>query len=269
MNAEIRTRAARRVATAAVAAALTVGTATACEDDPRGGGDGKASGASAAPSATAGKDTAPTPSGTATPEPDAAEPPSSGRTLTEAELAKAALATGEVPGYEVTPLQGGDEPGTEKADEPACAPLAAVINGIPEPAAAATVYRTAVDSREEGEETQTVVTLILTAHRNGDAQRVLASLRTAVDACAGGFTTRAADSVSTYSDVRTLPAPRAGDESVACQVTGAVTGAKVPLVFHVVRRGASVVTFYTANFVDARTPEVPSELIRVQTAKLP
>ncbi|MGW0701329.1 hypothetical protein ACWD0A_18845 [Streptomyces sp. NPDC002867] len=267
MNTGIRTRAARRVATAALAVALTAGTATACEDEAKDGADGKAADASVSPSGTAGKDTAPTPSGSAAPP--AAEPPSSGRTLTEAELAKAVLATGEVPGYEVAPLQGGDEPGTEKADRPACAPLAAVINGRPEPAAAATVYSTAVDSREEGEETQTAVTLILTSHGNGGARQVLASLRTAVDACAGGFTTRGADSVSTYSDVRTLPAPRAGDESFAYQVTGAVTGAKVPLVFHVVRRGASVVTFYTANFVDARTPEVPGELIRAQTAKLP
>ncbi|MEV4332308.1 hypothetical protein AB0K02_17520 [Streptomyces sp. NPDC049597] len=267
MNSGIRARAARRVATAALAVALAAGTATACEEEPRGGGDGKAADASAPPSAAAGKGTAPTPSGSAAPP--AAEPPSRGRTLTGAELAEAALATGDVPGYEVTPLQGGDEPGTEKADEPACAPLAAVINGTPEPAAAATVYRTAVDFEEEGQATQTVVTLILTSHRGGGARQVIASLRTAVDTCGGGFTTRGAGSVSAYSDVRTLPAPPAGDESLAYQVTGAVTGAKVPLVFHVVRRGASVVTFYTANFVDARTPEVPAELIRAQTAKLP
>lgn len=38
---------------------------------------------------------------------------------------------------------------------------------------------------------------------------------------------------------------------------------------HGVRRGASVVTFCTANLVDARTPEVPAELIRAQSAKLP
>ncbi|MFF8842702.1 hypothetical protein ACF08N_08185 [Streptomyces sp. NPDC015127] len=255
---------ARRVVTAAVAVALAVGTATACEGDDQGTPDGKRATTSAPPATDA--PTAPTATPTA---PGAAEEPSSGRALTEAELTKAALVTGDVPGYEVTPLQGGDEPGTEKADEPACAPLAAVINGAPEPAAAATVYRTAVDSREEGKETQTVVTLILTAHANGGAPQVLASLRTAVDACAGGFTTRGAGSVSTYSDVRKLPAPQAGDESVAYQVTGAVAGAKVPLVFHVVRRGASVATFYTANFIDAKTPGIPAELIRTQTAKLP
>ncbi|MBT2365088.1 hypothetical protein J7E88_07085 [Streptomyces sp. ISL-10] len=255
---------ARRIATAAAAVALTCAGATACEDDDEGTPDGKHAATSASPA-----DAPTTNAPTASAEPGPAERPSSGRTLTEAELTRAALVTGDVPGYEVTPLQGGDEPGTEKADKPACAPLAAVINGAPEPAAAATVYRTAVDSTEEGKETQTVVTLILTSHSDGGAEQLLASLRTAVDACAGGFTTHSADSVSTYSDVQKLPAPQAGDESVAYRVTGAVTGAKVPLVFHVVRRDASVATFYTANFLDAKTPDVPAELIREQTAKLP
>lgn len=258
---------ARRVAAAATAAVLGVGALTACQDDEPARDGGKDGGRPAA-SASA-------PEGDATPSPESSapaagdSPPSSGEVLTEDGLAKAALTTGEVAGFEVTPMQGGEEPGTEKSDDPACAPLAAVINGAPRPAAAATVYRTAVDTREEGEETQTVVTLILTSHPDGGAEQVLSSVRTAVGACAKGFTARGGDGVSTYSEVKTVRGVAAGDDSVAYQVTGALGGDKIPLVFHVVRRGATVVTFYTADFVGGPPPTVPEELIRKQAARLP
>ncbi|TXS56691.1 hypothetical protein [Streptomyces sp. t39] len=260
---------ARRVAGAAAAAVLALGALTACQDEDTpddGGGDGGRPAASASAPATEGAD------GTLAAEPSVPPSdttPSSGKALTEDGLAKAALATGEVPGFAVTPLQGGEEPGTEKSDDPDCAPLAAVVNGAPEPAASATVYRTAVDTREEGEDTQTVVTLILTSHPDGGAEQVLSSLRSAVGACAKGFTARGGDGVSTYAEVKTIRGTRAGDDSIAYQVTGALGGDKIPLVFHVVRRGATVVTFYTANFVGGTTPTVPDELILKQTAKLP
>ncbi|MFE7773966.1 hypothetical protein ACFU5O_08705 [Streptomyces sp. NPDC057445] len=253
---------ARRIAIAAVAAAMTMGLVTACEGDDK-GRPAKGAAESVSPGGSAKPSTEPA-------APPADEKPSSGRTLSKAELAKAALATGDVPGLVVTPMQGGEDPGTEKADKPGCEPLAALINGAPEPAAAATVYRTIVDKSEEGKETQTVVTEILTSHANGSAGAVLESLRTAVAACAAGFTTHGGgDGASTYSEVKQLPAPRAGEDAIACQVTGAVDGAKVPLVLHVVRKGASVATFYTANFIDARTPEVPAALFAEQAAKLP
>ncbi|MFJ6634747.1 hypothetical protein ACIQMR_25640 [Streptomyces sp. NPDC091376] len=261
---------ARRIAIAAVAAALTTVLAAGCEGDDKGGRDGKddARKASAAPSPGTAAPSAPADSAPADPAP-AESAPSSGRTLTKAELAKAALVTGDVPHFVVSPMQGGEETGTEQADKQECRPLAAMINGAPEPVAAATVFRTLVDASEEGKETQTVVTEILTSHANGSAAGVLRSLRTAVEACAGGFTTHGGEGPSTYAAVRRLPAPRAGDDAFAYQVTGAVGGAKVPLVFHVVRRGASVATFYAANFVDARTPEVPAALVTEQAAKLP
>lgn len=260
---------ARRVAVAAVAAVVGVGALTACQDDEPDREAGKGGGRTAASASPPG------PEGDATPAAEPSAPavggsaPSSAEVLTEDGLAKAALVSGEVPGFEVTPMQGGEEPGTEKSDDPDCAPLTAVINGAPRPAASATVYRTAVDTREEGEETQTVVTLILTAHPDGGARRVLSSVRTAVGACAKGFTARGGDGVSTYSEVKAVRGVDAGDESVAYQVTGALGGDKIPLVFHVVRRGATVVTFYTADFVGGPPPTVPDELIRKQTARLP
>jgi hypothetical protein len=39
-------------------------------------------------------------------------------------------------------------------------------------------------------------------------------------------------------------------------------------VFHVVRSGATDAIFYTANLVDARTPEVLAAVVRAQFGKL-
>ncbi|MFB4422253.1 hypothetical protein C5F59_014315 [Streptomyces sp. QL37] len=207
---------------------------------------------------------------TATPEAgSAATPTSNGRTLTEAELAKVALTTGEVEGYEIAPLEGTDERGTEEAGTEACRPIAAIINGSPEPAPAATVFRTAMDTTEEGRDDQTVVTEILTSHPEGGAQELLRSVRAAVGACSGGFGTTSEDGPSTYTEVRTLPVTKAGQESFAYQVTGSLEGVRVPLVFHLVRTGSTVVTFYAANFLGGNAPEVPAALVTAQAAKLP
>lgn len=147
-------------------------------DDGAGDKDGKGSGKAATSQPPASASAAP-PEAAASPTPT-----SDGRTLTEAELAKVALTTGEVPGYEVAPLEGTDERGTEKADDEACRPIAAIINGSPEPAPAATVFRTAMDTAEEGKDDQTVVTEILTSHPKGGAEELLRSVREAVRACA-------------------------------------------------------------------------------------
>ncbi|MFE4954802.1 hypothetical protein ACFRCW_11955 [Streptomyces sp. NPDC056653] len=234
------------------------------------GGDsshGKDNGRASSPSSAkpSGEDTSSPP-----PPPSPGTLPSgTGKVLTEAELTEAALATGDVADYEVTPLQGSQDTGTEKAESRACRPLAAVINGAPEPAATATVFRTVMDKSEEGRDDRTVVTEILTSHPKGAAQQVLRDVRDAVQACAGGFRTSSDEGPSTYSKVDVLDAPRVGEESIAYQVTGNIEGDKVPLVFQLVRRGSTVVTFYVADFVDATPPELPAEVVTAQLAKLP
>ncbi|MFE4688778.1 hypothetical protein ACFRH6_01840 [Streptomyces sp. NPDC056749] len=213
---------------------------------------------------------APRTPGTATaPAAASPTPTSDGRTLTEAELTKVALTTGEAPGYALAPLEGADERGTEEPEDEACRPITAIINGSPEPAPAATVFRTVTDTREEGEDDRTVVTEILTSHPMGEAEELLRSVRDAVRACAGGFRTTSADGPSTYTGVKALPAAGAGQESFSYQVTGSLEGAGVPLVFHLVRTGSTVVTFYAAGFLTSTTPEVPAALVTAQAAKLP
>ncbi|MEV8230785.1 hypothetical protein AB0P41_32870 [Streptomyces sp. NPDC079167] len=254
-----------RVRTTVVAAGALVLCLAAAGCGPDGGEDeDKGAGRKAAAPQT------PESSSTATPGAGSSAPPAGeGRTLSEAELAKVALTTGEVKGYEVAPLEGTDERGTEKAGTEACRPIAAIINGSPEPAPAATVFRTATGPAEEGKDGRTIVTEILTSHPKGGAQELLRSVREAVGACAGGFRTTSEDGPSTYTEVRTLPAPEAGQESFAYQVTGDLEGVGVPLVFQLVRTGSTVVTFYAANFLGGTAPEIPAALVTAQAAKLP
>ncbi|MFD0026605.1 hypothetical protein [Streptomyces sp. NPDC058382] len=260
---------ARTAAMAATTAVLCLA-AVACgpSDDKSAGSekDGKAAGASAEPSTAATPD--PAASDSAAPDPTST-PSSNGKVLSKSELAKAALTTGEVGTYEVTPMQGGDETGTEKSETTACRPLVAVINGAPEPTPAATVFRTVMDKSEEGKDDQTVVTEILTSHSGGTAQQLMRDVRDAVQACAGGFRTSSDEGPSSYTEVKQLNLPKAGQESIAYQVTGSIEGDKVPLVFQLVRTGSTVVTFYVANFLDTKTPELPAELVTAQAAKLP
>ncbi|MBT2395779.1 hypothetical protein [Streptomyces sp. ISL-100] len=252
-------RSPRQAATAAAATAVLCLTA-ACGGASSDAGDKSGGPAGAKPAASA--------SGTASA--DADKPVSStGETLGEGELKKAALVSGDVPDFAVTPLQGGDETGTERAEQPECQPLAAVINGAPEPTPSAAVHHTLMDESEEGNDDQTVVTEILTSYPEGRAMQVLRGVKNAVGACAGGFKTTGGDGSSTYTEVKELPAPKAGQEALAYQVTGSFEGTKVPLVFQLVRTGSTVVIFYTANFIDAKTPEIPAGLATAQAAKLP
>ncbi|MBT2492565.1 hypothetical protein J7E96_29475 [Streptomyces sp. ISL-96] len=250
-------RSPRQAATAAAAAAVLSLTA-ACGGASSDAGDKSGGRAEAKPAASA----------TASAAADK-RVSSTGETLGEGELKKVALVSGDVPDFAVTSLQGGDETGTERAEQPECQPLAAVINGAPEPTPSAAVHRTLTDESEEGNDDQTVVTEILTSYPEGRAMQVLRGVKNAVGACAGGFKTTGGDGPSTYTEVKELPAPKAGQEALAYQVTGSFEGTKVPLVFQLVRTGSTVVIFYAANFIDAKTPEIPAGLATAQAAKLP
>ncbi|OEJ25247.1 hypothetical protein BGM19_23970 [Streptomyces agglomeratus] len=250
----MKARSARRAATAATAAAVLCLTA-AC---------GGASSGDAAADDQAGKEKP------AVSSAGGESVRSTGETLSEGELKRVALASGDVPGFAVAPMAGGGETGSERAEQPECQALADVINGAPQPSPSATVLRTLMDESEEDRDDQTVVTEILTSYpRATGAAQVLRGVSKAVGACAGGFRTTGGDGPSTYTRVERLPAPEAGQEALAYQVTGSFEGTKVPLVFQLVRSGSTVVIFYAANFVDAGTPEIPARLATAQAAKLP
>ncbi|MEV0776279.1 hypothetical protein ACIBLA_02210 [Streptomyces sp. NPDC050433] len=264
----------RRTGTVAALAALVLGLTTAC-----GGGDGgddadKPKKPDAAASATTDlKD--PKDPGQVSEPPALEEQPKTvdpdvkgvgaggGKELTKAELDTAVLATGDVSTFTVGPMDAPPAQG-ETADDPACAPLTAMINGKPEPEASAAVYRQLVGAKTG----RPAISEFLTTHGTQGATTLLNRLNDAVKSCEDGFKGSGAGSPSTYSAVQRIDAPKAGDDALAYQVTGDFEGDPVPLVFHVVRVGGTVATFYTANFEGAKTPEIPPILLATQAAKL-
>lgn len=271
----MRTRTAgtsRRTGTVAALAALVLGLTTAC-----GGGDSGDEGdkptkpdASATAEAKDPKDP-----GQVSEPPAIEEQPKTvdpkvkgvgaggGKELTKAELDTAVLATGDVSTFKVAPIDG-PPPQGETADDPACVPLTAMINGKPEPESSAAVYRQLVGAKTG----RPAVSEFLSTHGTQGAITLLSRLSDAVKACEDGFKGSGAGSTSTYSAVKRIDVPKAGDDTLAYQVTGEFEGDPVPLVFHVVRVGGTVATFYTANLDGAATPEIPSILLATQAAKL-
>ncbi|WP_147267307.1 hypothetical protein [Streptomyces sp. SDr-06] len=188
--------------------------------------------------------------------------------LTSEQLGAAALATGDVKNFAAEPLEGAAPTGSSRTVKAACMPFVSVLNGTPEPAPSATVYRRLVDATEDGQSDQTVVTEVLGSHPSG-APDVLARLRTAIGACADGFQTKGGDlEPSVFTAVKELPAPKAGDEAVAYELTGVAQGGAVPMVFQVVRSGTTVVTYCAVDVTGDDTPRIPAELAVAQAAKL-
>ncbi|WP_141724778.1 hypothetical protein [Streptomyces niveus] len=267
-----RTSAAR--AAVAAMAALVLGLTTACGGGDSGGDGDKPAKPDAAADATAEANDPKDPGQVSEPpaleeQPKTVDPrvkgvgAGGGRELTENELAAAVLATGDVSTFKVDPMDGPPAQG-ENADDPACAPLTAMINGKPEPVASAAVYRQLLGAKTG----RPAISEFLTTHGTQGAVSLLSRLGDAVKDCEDGFKGSGAGSSSTYSAVKRIDVPKAGDDTLAYQVTGDFEDDPVPLVFHVVRVGGTVATFYTANLEGTATPEIPSILLATQAAKL-
>ncbi|WP_329382331.1 hypothetical protein [Streptomyces sp. NBC_01716] len=260
---------ARRTGTVAALAALVLGVTTACGGDAA---DERKPDASASGTAEA-RD--PKDPGQVSEPPALEDQPKTvnpevkgvgaggGKELTKAELDAAVLATGDVPTFKSGPMDGPPEQG-ESADKPDCAPLTAMINGKPEPEPSAVIYRQLVGAKTG----RPAISEFLATHGTQDATTLFNRLSGAVKNCEDGFKGTGAGSTSTYAAVKRLDVPRAGDDTLAYQVTGEFEGDPVPMVFQVVRVGGTVATFYTANFEGTTTPEIPSILLATQAVKL-
>ncbi|MCX4906052.1 hypothetical protein [Streptomyces sp. NBC_00878] len=187
--------------------------------------------------------------------PDADEP------LTQAQLKKAALVTGDVKGYEVGGAGSADLQGESSPAGPAkCQPVADMFLFTTDPASRASVSRGVTAKAETN---ASVTTLALLAFGPGEADEVLAGLRKATGECTAyryvGYK---------YSGVKALADPKLGDESVAFRLVASIEGAEVPTAYTVVRDGSTLVAFSSMNMLDADEVEVPAELVKAQLAKL-
>ena len=257
MSTDMSARISRTLVAASVVAAL--GCATACA----GGGDAAARAddkdrkssqpSAAARSAGESKEKKPAKESPSTPEAD--------KPLTEAQLKKAALATGDVKGYVVEGAGSADLQGGSSPARPArCQSVADMFLFTTDPASRASVSR-GVGAKDETD--ASVTTLALLSYGSGEAGEVLAALRKATGECTEyqyvGYK---------YTGVKPLADPDLGDESVAFRLVASIEGAKVPAAYTVVRDGTTLVAFSSMNMLDGDEVEVPAELVEAQLAKL-
>lgn len=185
----------------------------------------------------------------------------------DATLEAAALAPGDLPGYQVSAQ--GKNPnapdGQPQADKKACQPLADIMGDKPDPAAHETVNRGIGSQKQVG----LAVSASVSSYSESDAKRVLSRLRDAVAACGAGFTATVEKQTGSYRDVKAAPYRTAGDESVSWTTTAAAAGVSAQVHLVVVRQGDRVVRLMALNVAAAEKKAlVPQEVADKQLEKV-
>ncbi|OAR24481.1 hypothetical protein A8W25_18985 [Streptomyces sp. ERV7] len=184
-------------------------------------------------------------------------------------LQRAALAQGDVPGYQVsadTTAQGRARP---RADRGPCQPLADIMGDQPNPQARETVNRGLGSQRKLG----LAVAASLSGYARPDAEKLVRDLRAAVAACSG-FKAELGGTSSTYARVKARPYRIGGDESVSWSASSTQVNVETPVHIVVVRQGATIVRFMTINLgapVQGRAQElveVPRDVADKQLEKV-
>ncbi|MFD7435862.1 hypothetical protein [Streptomyces sp. NPDC059861] len=162
-------------------------------------------------------------------------------------LAQLVITKGDISGKAVADV--GDDfvfaesPDDVTVDKPACAPLAYAMNQLPlgDPTADLTRY---VSDGIKGAATY----ITLTTYADGAAERTMAELSKAIDACGDGFTAKAEDSASAYDSVTSEePVAPAGDETIAFRSTMTFSGASHTLHTQAVRRADVIAVYFSVN----------------------
>ncbi|MGK5500763.1 hypothetical protein [Streptomyces sp. URMC 125] len=209
---------------------------------------------------------APSPGSAGRPAEAAGPPVPTAERLEEAALRDGARIGG--PGtYEigVPLLEGPSEDFLEyRADRAVCQPLVSLARGATGEDPAAEVNREAVLGEGIG---QRQVSVQLRSYGSGGAARVLAALREAGTACAGGFVEERGVAEARYRSVEPLEAPDLGDEAVAYRLRiEDVKDRELVLTEYltVVRSGATTLSFRLEAFSLDDPGGVPRELVAAQ-----
>ncbi|MGP9019000.1 hypothetical protein ACT1U9_11375 [Streptomyces sp. BR1] len=195
---------------------------------------------------------------------------SSSSAKTRTRLQMAALEQGDVPGYQVSADSTATGRTRPQADKKACQPLADIMGDEPNPQARETVNRGLGSQRALG----LAVAASLSSYKEGDAQRLIKDLRTAVGACSGFTAALGGGSSSTYAQVKARPYRIGGDESVSWSAASTQVNVTTPVHIVVVRQGAVIVRFMTINLgapVKGKAQElveVPRDVADKQLAKV-
>ena len=186
--------------------------------------------------------------------------------LTAPELERAALATGDLPGFQVSAGQSALAPtGQPVAGKTECQPLADAMGEEPDPRARHTVGRGLGSLDDLG----LAVSASLSSYSEADAEALIGGLEAAIAACGAGFEATLDGRGATYRDVKAVPfSARGGDETVSWTTVASDAVAVSPVHVVVVRKGATVARFTAFDLARRKPPRVPGEVVGEQLAKL-
>ncbi|GHE04231.1 hypothetical protein [Streptomyces alanosinicus] len=215
------------------------------------------------------------------------------KALGAAELKQRIIARGEVPGFQVQPV-----PATRArpitTDSARCRPLARVMSGLPPLDAAAKTDRLAMENQKKAPSTKPtslddldegkfkeamqksldrdVTTVTLASYDGEGAGKALESVRTAVPACASGFSAVQAGTKMKFTKVVEEKATSTGDGVVAfAATTDTDEGDPAPVHAEVVRVGNTLAGYFTTNLgsmMGKKAYVVSPAVVKAQQAKL-
>ncbi|MGW0555189.1 hypothetical protein ACWDZ6_13425 [Streptomyces sp. NPDC002926] len=182
------------------------------------------------------------------------------------QLERAALATGDLAGFQVSSGKSALAPsGQPASDKPQCQPLADAMGDRPSPQADRTVSRGLGSLKNLG----LAVSASLSSYSRADAGKLMAGLKSAVAACGGGFGATLDGRSGAYREVKAAAfTTRGADETVSWTTVGTNEGAVAPIHMVVVRKGATVARFMALDLARRTPPRVPQEVADKQLAKV-
>lgn len=186
--------------------------------------------------------------------------------LTAPQLERAALATDDLPGFQVLAGESALAPtGQPVADKAVCRPLADAMGAEPDARATHTVSRGLGSLTDLG----LAVSASLSSYGVEDAEQLTGGLEAAIAACGTGFRATLDGRSTTYRDVKAVPfTARGGDRTVSWTAVATEEGAVSPVHLVVVRKGATVARFTAFDLAGKKPPRVPEAVVVRQLAKI-
>ncbi|MFF3321547.1 hypothetical protein [Streptomyces sp. NPDC002889] len=186
--------------------------------------------------------------------------------LTAPQLERAALATGDLPKFQVSSERSPLAPtGQPTADKKQCQPLADAMGDEPNTRATHTVNRGLGSLESLG----LAVSASLSSYSETDAEQLMAQLVSAVKACGAGFTASLDDRAADYGNIKSTPfTVGGGDETVSWSTVATNEGVTAPIHLVVVRKGATVARFMAFDLAGHTPPRVPQQVADKQLAKV-
>lgn len=193
----------------------------------------------------------------------------SATTLTKAQLTKALIATGDVPGYTVQVSQTDDSADTSTltADKPECQPLADVTSSKPKIPRKAFVGAAFAKTPADSTATPALINqMLLASHAPGDAQKVIDSVKTALGACTS-FTATADTGTKTPFTIDKQTATTPGEATASYVMSDAKDKKAGAALVTVVKNGDTITAYISVK--SAGGPGVlPADVVAKQNEKL-